>query len=64
MVKTNTMRVDPDFEMMIENIKIERIKNGRDRLMRSSPRITKAFTRTADFTKMQKEIINADFKEE
>lgn len=56
------MRADPAFNKAIEKIKIERIKNGKDKTMQTTARITRAMTRQADFDKRMKEIINADLK--
>lgn len=64
MVESELMRVDKEFKKAVDKIRIERVKNGRDDRTQSSPRITKAMTRQADFNDRMKEIINADFKEE
>ncbi len=64
MVGSDKMRVDRDFKRSIDRIRLERIKNGKDKRERTSARITKAFTRASDFTKIEKEIINATFKDE
>jgi len=64
MVGSDKIRVDDDFKKSIERIKLERIKNGRDTKISSSARVTKAITRLSDFNKIEKEIINAKFKDE
>lgn len=64
MARTNPMRVDKEFEKAVEEIQIERIKNGIDKKMQTSARITKAMTRQLDFDKRMKEIINTEFKDE
>lgn len=64
MAPSEKIRVDKDFKSALDEIRIERIKNGKDKSMRTNARITRAFTRLSDFDKKMKEIINADFKED
>jgi len=63
MVQSPPIRVDDDFKKALDKIRIERIKNGKDKRERTNARITKAFTRLSDFDSKMMEIINADFKD-
>ncbi len=64
MNENNQMRVDVDFKKQINEIIVERIKNGIDKKMRSFERITKAIVRLPNWKSMKEKIIDSDFIED
>ena len=59
-----SLRADPGFAQEIDDIKIERIKKGKDRKMKSSTRITAAIRRHLLWRDIKKDIINDELKDD
>jgi hypothetical protein len=57
-------RIAPSMVKELEDIKIERIKKGKDTDKKSDRRLTIAITRHPDWPLMKKDIINAKLEEE
>lgn len=58
------MRADPDFLKELNDIKIERIRKGRDKRFKPDRRITKAIRRHRFWPTIKDDIINSELKEE
>ena len=58
------IKVDPDFKKEIDDIKLERIKKGFDKKMRSDRRITKALRRLSSWEEIKKKIIEAEMEDD
>lgn len=57
--KGKVQRIDEDFDMELEDIKIERIKRGIEKEMISNVRITNALVRHPSWKKIKEDIIQA-----
>ena len=55
------IRADPKFEEALRKIKLERIRKGKDQVMRSNTRLTRAMTRSQWFPDLMKDVINQRF---
>lgn len=60
--KTIPTRVDPKFKQALEEIKLERIKEGRDKKFKSDGRITLAIIRHENWQEIKEDIINSKLK--
>lgn len=64
MKKSKLTKIDEDFLKEIRDIKIERLKKGKDFKPRSDRRITKGLIRLPEWPKIKNDLINANFMEE
>lgn len=64
--KDKPIRVDLDFESELREIKVQRIKKGKDDVLtpKSDRRLTKAIRRHPLWPKMREDIVNADLLED
>lgn len=63
MIRNNHIRVDKIFSEELKSIKINRIKIGKDKTLKSSERLTLAITRHPLWTKIKSDILNSDLLE-
>ena len=61
--KSTLSRIDPQFKKELDAIKIERIRCGTDKKMRSDRRITVAMRRHDAFSQIKRDIINAKLED-
>jgi len=57
------IKADPKFAKELEDIKIERIKNGKDKKIRTSRRLTLAIVRHSLWGKIRQSIINSELSD-
>ena len=57
--KSEIIRVDPEFRRLIKDIPIQRIRLGKDKFMRSTAEITRAFARHKDMQRIIKDTLEA-----
>ncbi len=62
-MKSKIMRTGINFNGEIESIKIERIKKGMDKMIKSDTNITSIIPKHKLWPKMKEDIININFKE-
>ena len=53
------VKADPDFVKEIRNIKLDRIRRGKDNEIRSDRRITKAIIRSSLWNELREVIVNS-----
>ena len=57
-------RIDSGFKKELEDIKLERVKDGLDLKLRSDKRLTKAMTKLSMWKEIKRKISEADFEDE
>lgn len=57
-------KVDPQFDKELKAIKLERIKTGADKEMKSDRRLTKAILKHTEWEKIKFDMINAKMEDE
>ena len=58
------IRVDPIFKKELEEIKLQKIKNGTAKKMISDRRLTKAMRRMSYWSNVKQTLIDSDIKED
>ena len=60
---TSPIRVDKNFKEEVDDIKVKRIKNNKDKKLKSDRRITLAIVRHELWKKIKEDITNSPLKE-
>ncbi len=63
-VQNRLIRADINFEEALRKIRLERIKRGRDKEIRSNTRLTRAMTKSRFFQPLKDDLINSEFTED